>query len=137
MSDLSSYDFVCEQIVGRYRVEKTSQGFWPYCVRAGDGTQELYLGHKKSCERVAAALQTACLDGAFMASTVAPAMEEAPVVVPKGFKLVPTEPTLRMVVAGFDAAEARDGFVGFKDGLEARRAIYAAMLAAAPSTGDL
>ncbi|HHZ1058096.1 TPA: hypothetical protein ACV882_006521 [Pseudomonas aeruginosa] len=51
----------------RYRVEKTGQGFWPYCVRAGDGTRELFVGHLKQCKRVAAQLATAFEDGKFIA----------------------------------------------------------------------
>uniref|UniRef100_A0AAU8GVP6 Uncharacterized protein n=1 Tax=Pseudomonas phage PACT201 TaxID=3230130 RepID=A0AAU8GVP6_9VIRU len=35
----------------RYRVEQTGKGFWPYCVRAGNGTRDLYVGHKKTCDR--------------------------------------------------------------------------------------
>ncbi|MDH1104788.1 hypothetical protein N5C55_02710 [Pseudomonas otitidis] len=50
----------------RYRVEPTGRGFWPYCVMAGDGTRELFVGHKKSCERVAAELETAYRDGEFV-----------------------------------------------------------------------
>jgi hypothetical protein len=69
--ELTAYGEVEEQIVGRFRVEKTKGGFWPYCVRAGDGTMELFIGQKRQCENVAQALQTACLDGAFMASQVA------------------------------------------------------------------
>jgi len=62
-----AYDAVCAQIVGRYIVEqRRGGGFWPYCVRAVGGTMELFIGHKTKCEEVAAALQTACLDGAFM-----------------------------------------------------------------------
>ncbi|MGY2498626.1 hypothetical protein, partial [Klebsiella pneumoniae] len=57
-----------QQIVGRYTVHPTGRGFWPYCVRAGDGERELFVGHKRKCEEVAAALQVACLDGAFMQS---------------------------------------------------------------------
>lgn len=52
----------------RYRVEKTWRGFWPYCVKAGDGQRELYLGHKKTCDRVAAELATAFEDGKFVAN---------------------------------------------------------------------
>jgi len=33
---------------------------------AGDGTRELFVGHKKSCERVAAELETAYRDGEFV-----------------------------------------------------------------------
>ncbi len=51
----------------RYRVERTGQGFWPYCVRAGDGTRELFVGHLKQCKRVAAQLATAFEDGKFIA----------------------------------------------------------------------
>ena len=68
MSMPAAYEAVESQIVGRYRVEPTGYGFWPYCVRAGDGKQELFVGHKTKCMEVAAALQTACLDGAFMAA---------------------------------------------------------------------
>lgn len=51
----------------RYRVEKTEHGFWPYCVLAGDGTRELFVGHLKQCQRVAAQLATAFEDGKFIA----------------------------------------------------------------------
>jgi hypothetical protein len=51
----------------RYRVEKTGYGFWPYCVRAGDGTRELFKGHQKQCMVVAAELETAFEDGKFVA----------------------------------------------------------------------
>lgn len=71
MSMPTAYEAVESQIVGRYRVERTGRGFWPYCVRAGDGTQELFVGHHTKCMEVAAALQTACLDGAFMAAQAA------------------------------------------------------------------
>ncbi|WP_337228563.1 hypothetical protein [Pseudomonas aeruginosa] len=50
----------------RYRVEQTGKGFWPYCVRAGNGTRDLYVGHKKTCDRVAAELTTAFRDGEFV-----------------------------------------------------------------------
>ncbi|MDX3921894.1 hypothetical protein QYP08_22510 [Pseudomonas aeruginosa] len=50
----------------RYRVEPTGKGFWPYCVRAGNGTRDLYVGHKKTCDRVAAELTTAFRDGEFV-----------------------------------------------------------------------
>ncbi|HCA6729128.1 TPA: hypothetical protein MX491_000162 [Pseudomonas aeruginosa] len=53
--------------IERYRVEKTGKGFWPYCVRAGDGTRELFVGHLKQCQRVAAELATAFEDGKFVA----------------------------------------------------------------------
>ncbi|HBO0452649.1 TPA: hypothetical protein L4B12_004396, partial [Pseudomonas aeruginosa] len=39
---------------------------WPYCVRAGNGTRDLYVGHKKTCDRVAAELTTAFRDGEFV-----------------------------------------------------------------------
>lgn len=51
----------------RYRVEKTGWGFWPYCVRASGGTRELFVGHLKQCERVAARLSAAFEDGKFIA----------------------------------------------------------------------
>ncbi|MBN1016380.1 hypothetical protein JTM58_36010, partial [Pseudomonas aeruginosa] len=47
-------------------VEQTGKGFWPYCVRAGNGTRDLYVGHKKTCDRVAAELTTAFRDGEFV-----------------------------------------------------------------------
>ncbi|MFI5439140.1 hypothetical protein [Pseudomonas aeruginosa] len=54
----------------RYRVERTGQGFWPYCVRAGDGTRELFVGHLKQCKRVAAQLATAFEDGKFVSGAL-------------------------------------------------------------------
>ncbi|RCH02272.1 hypothetical protein CSC36_0283 [Pseudomonas aeruginosa] len=51
----------------RYRVEKTEHGFWPYCVLAGDGTRELFVGHLKQCQRVATELAAAFEDGKFIA----------------------------------------------------------------------
>lgn len=62
------YEQAHQKIVGRYRVEKRSSGYWSHCVKAGDGTGELFVGHKHQCEKVAAALQTACLDGAWIAA---------------------------------------------------------------------
>ena len=50
----------------RYRVEKTISGFWPYCIKAGDGERSLYLGYKKTCDRVAAELACAFEDGKFV-----------------------------------------------------------------------
>lgn len=49
-----------------------------------------------------------------------------------GWKLVPIEPTPEMVKAAFDQFEI--SAPGFATGNDARRAIYAAMLAAAPGT---
>lgn len=64
---LAAYDAIEPTISDRYRVEKRSGGgFWPYCVKAGSGTMELFVGHKTKCQEVAQALQTACHDGAFM-----------------------------------------------------------------------
>ncbi|MNQ90150.1 hypothetical protein D3C85_1054800 [compost metagenome] len=60
----------------RYRVEETGRGFWPYCVRAGDGTRELFIGHRKQCEIVAAELATAFEDGKFVAAPAAPQQGE-------------------------------------------------------------
>ena len=63
----STDEAVCSKIVGRYVVEKrTGGGFWPYCVRAVGGSRELFIGQKNKCDEVAQALQSACLDGAFM-----------------------------------------------------------------------
>ncbi|SHN40403.1 hypothetical protein [Rhizobacter sp. OV335] len=71
----STFEDVEQKIVARYRVESKHSGYWGYCVKAGDGNMELFSGHRKQCDLVAAALQTACLDGAFMARTAQP---EAP-----------------------------------------------------------
>lgn len=62
---------------GRYRVEPTGRGFWPFCVRAGDGERELFIGHRKACERVAAELATAFEDGKFVGSRDALAAQGA------------------------------------------------------------
>ena len=67
----AAYDEVQRQIVERYRVEKSIGGFWPCCVKAGDGTMDIFVGSKKQAEHVRQALQTACLDGAFMMSNAA------------------------------------------------------------------
>ena len=64
----AAYDKVQRLIVDRYHVEKSIGGFWPCCVKAGDGTMDIFVGSKKQAENVRQALQTACLDGAFMAS---------------------------------------------------------------------
>ncbi len=52
----------------RFKVVPTSSGFWPYSVRAGDGEQELYKGHKRDCEIVARRMTGAFLDGADVAA---------------------------------------------------------------------
>ncbi|RTU35750.1 hypothetical protein [Pseudomonas aeruginosa] len=110
----------------RYRVEQTGKGFWPYCVRAGNGTRDLYVGHKKTCDRVAAELTTAFRDGEFVGKglydalaaeaqalrderdsqqrVAIKAMEElaalrARVVVPDGYALMPLEPSPEMRLA--------------------------------------
>ncbi|WP_427197175.1 hypothetical protein [Pseudomonas aeruginosa] len=77
----------------RYRVEKTGKGFWPYCVRAGDGTRELFVGHLKQCQRVATELATAFEDGKFIAAPGSSAQHSGP----EGWKLVPIEPLLNMM----------------------------------------
>jgi hypothetical protein len=59
------------EVAERYRVEPTGRGFWPFCVRAGDGERELFVGHRKACERVAAELATAFEDGKFVGSRTA------------------------------------------------------------------
>lgn len=66
-------------ICGRYRVEPTDSGFWSHCVKAGTGTRSLFVGHRKQCDAVAAILQEACLDGAFIQSecTAAPSSPSA------------------------------------------------------------
>ena len=63
-----TYGSAEEQIVERYRVGKTQGGFWPSCVKAGDGNMDVFVGSTKQAENVRQALQTACLDGAFIAS---------------------------------------------------------------------
>lgn len=73
-----AFDAVSQKIVQRYRVEKTNGGFWPCCVKAGDGTMDIFVGSRKQAERVRQALQTACLDGAFMASKVAAGAQAYP-----------------------------------------------------------
>ncbi len=74
----AAYDAVQQQIVERYVVvQRTSGGCWGYAVKAGDGSMELHIGHKKGCESVRAALQTACLDGAWLAAKSAAAREAA------------------------------------------------------------
>ncbi len=60
-----------DEHANRYRVEKASGGFWPNAVRCGTGTRELFVGHKKQCERVAAELKTAFEDGRFVERTAA------------------------------------------------------------------
>lgn len=68
VSDADLYGTLEATIVSRYIVEKrVGGGFWGYCVKAGDGAQEIFVGHKNACEHVRQALQTACLDGAYMA----------------------------------------------------------------------
>jgi hypothetical protein len=63
-----AFDALERRVLNRYHVEKrTGGGFWPYAVRAGDGTQELYIGHKKTCDVVARCLTNACHDGIYMA----------------------------------------------------------------------
>lgn len=69
--------------VERYRVEPNNAGFWPFCVKAGDGERKLYVGHKNKCLSVAAELATAFEDGKFCGSTAqqAPARQ-----VPDGWR---------------------------------------------------
>ena len=68
-----AYAKVEEEILTRYRVEPTGRGFWPAAVvKCGTGAMDVFVGTKKQAERVRQALQTACLDGAFMASNAAP-----------------------------------------------------------------
>lgn len=62
----------------RYRVAPTGRGFWPFCVRAGDGTRELFVGHRKACERVAAELAVAFEDGKFVATRPAQTEQQPP-----------------------------------------------------------
>lgn len=57
-----------DEYIDRFRVEPTSQGYWGYCVKAGTGTRELFVGHKKQCEQVAALLLGAFTDGQYAAS---------------------------------------------------------------------
>ena len=67
-----AYTKVEEEILTRYWVESTGRGFWPAVVKCGTGAVGIFVGTKKQAERVRQALQTACLDGAFMASNAAP-----------------------------------------------------------------
>ena len=73
----------------RYRVEKTGYGFWPYCVRAGDGTRELFKGHQKQCMVVAAELETAFEDGKFVAERAILLSQGGEAAVPDGHALIP------------------------------------------------
>ena len=52
-------------IAGRFSVEKTNAGFWSHCVKTS-GTNVAFVGREKQCLAVAQALQTACLDGAYL-----------------------------------------------------------------------
>lgn len=49
-----------------------------------------------------------------------------------GWQLVPVEPTKAMMDAAFEVLEIPAAYCGFGTGTEARNAVYAAMLAAAP-----
>jgi hypothetical protein len=51
---------------------------------------------------------------------------------PVGWKLVPVEPTPRMLAAGSDTLELNPPFGGFISGTHARIAVYQAMLSASP-----
>ena len=51
--------------------------------------------------------------------------------VPKGWKLVPVEPTTGMIEAAFDAFEVVKP-MQYRDGNEARKAVYTAMISASP-----
>ncbi|UXD81838.1 hypothetical protein NP883_00059 [Pseudomonas phage Kara-mokiny_kep-wari_Wadjak_3] len=107
----------------RYRVEKTGKGFWPYCVRAGDGTRELFVGHLKQCQRVATELATAFEDGKFIAAPGSSAQHS----VPEGWKLVPMDPTSQMTYVGQSLRYGAVNSIG---------EIYRQMLAVAPSPID-
>ncbi|AKF14099.1 hypothetical protein [Pseudomonas phage DL68] len=107
----------------RYRVEKTGKGFWPYCVRAGDGTRELFVGHLKQCQRVATELATAFEDGKFIAAPGSSAQHS----VPEGWKLVPMDPTSQMTYVGQSLRYDAVNSIG---------EIYRQMLAVAPSPID-
>lgn len=54
----------------RYKVLPTNAGFWPFCVKAGDGERELFKGHRNSCIAVAGQLTTAFQDGGFAATAM-------------------------------------------------------------------
>lgn len=47
----------------RFKVEPSDSNIWGWCVKAGDGDQELYKGRKSDCEAVARRLIGAFLDG--------------------------------------------------------------------------
>lgn len=72
-----AFDALATQSVSRYHVDEMSHGFWPNCVRAGDGTLELFIGHQKQCTTVARRLAGAFTDGAFAMKQKASALLEA------------------------------------------------------------
>lgn len=93
----------------RYRVEQTGKGFWPYCVRAGNGTRDLYVGHKKTCDRVAAELTTAFRDGEFVGKGLydalaaeAQALREEVAALRARVAVVPERKLLNAVVPGLN-----------------------------------
>ncbi|EPQ8800654.1 hypothetical protein ACUW02_006887 [Pseudomonas aeruginosa] len=93
----------------RYRVEQTGKGFWPYCVMAGNGTRDLYVGHKKTCDRVAAELTTAFRDGEFVGKGLydalaaeAQALREEVAALRARVAVVPERKLLNAVVPGLN-----------------------------------
>lgn len=62
--------------LSRFKVEQTDSNIWGWCVRAGDGTQEIYKGRKSDCEAVARRLIGAFLDGGILAHAMLTAIKE-------------------------------------------------------------
>lgn len=65
------------------------------------------------------------------------AAEASPQAVPAGWKLVPVEPTERMLAAAFDVYEFTPGEQGYKTGNDMRTAVYKAMVEAAPQAAPV
>ena len=109
---------VNSEIVKRYKVEKTKGGFWPYCVKAGDGTMDLFIGSKRHAGHFQQALQSACLDGAFMALTAAQQAQPALAKLSK-FKLLAITTAYEQ---GVGKGKERTDFNPYSDGTDEREA---------------
>lgn len=67
-----------QMAVDRYKVVPShSSMFYPCAVVAGDGQQQLYIGHEAECQNMARKFTGAFLDGAFVALAAAPQPPEA------------------------------------------------------------
>lgn len=94
--------------LSRFKVEQTDSNIWGWCVRAGDGTQELYKGRKSDCEAVARRLIGAFLDGAMLAhDMLATAPQQQAASVPAYYVCKPGTADEQFV-----APEAVNGFCG-------------------------